>query len=256
LGVPKQADVEADSWSNWYVVSHCNSMQNMFSSRRGIVFFAIKHAAFLVVLAAFVIGLAPGAMLCSVYLALVGFLLLFAAGVRKTMLMLASRGGHQMETLSNVVTILLVAGCLVLVIYLLFVTPLAIASTFLFVDFAVAFVTLFFVLRFIRDTVYLILGRYLVSHPKRFVSIVAYMSSATLQLRVAWLSAVIITFLQIIFSYLLSLFPELHTTFLFNSNLTTRTHGLDNLPRGTLRKLEMGATPKIAARSPSLASGV
>lgn len=158
----------------------------------------MKHALFLAALAVFVLGMTPTSLLCTVYLCLLGFLLAFAAGIRKMLRYFAYRGGHGWETGYNVFSILTVAACLALVIYFVLVSPLAAASTFLFVDFAVAALVLVFTLRFIRDSVYIGMGLYLKTRPKQFVSVVAYMSSATLQMKIGWLAAVFVVVLQIV----------------------------------------------------------
>ena len=66
--------------------------------------------------------------MCTIYLCLLGFLLLFAFGIRKMLRYFAYKGGHGAETLSNVFSILTVAACLALVIYFVLINPIAAAS--------------------------------------------------------------------------------------------------------------------------------
>jgi hypothetical protein len=65
------------------------------------------------------------------------------------------------------------------------------------------------------------------SHVRQvLVSTIYYLEHLTLQAQSYWIGSFIVTTLQLLLGYGLSLFPKLHSTLLYNPYLTTRTHGI------------------------------
>ncbi len=238
LGVPARPDVEEDCWVNWYLLTLATSLQGHCRTGTGMFMLVIRTAVFFVLLAAYVMAISPASLLCALYLLLLGLILgVFVAGMIRTFKLLA-RVYPPFDHVSRGLTIALVFSSMFVFVALVFVWPVSIAGSFNLVDLIVGIGLLLLTLRFLRNLIFVLICVRLRNRPKLLLTTIYYVSKITLQMQLMWISAQVVVLLNVLLGYVLSFFAQLHTSFLYNPHLTSRTHGLDSLPRGSLRKLE------------------
>jgi hypothetical protein len=233
LGVPPRRDVEDDSWANWYILSQALDLKSAFSGKMSTTISVCIHIFFAAVLVAFIISIQPASLLCAIYIALLGCLVMFLLGLRRLVTL-----RKQKRAFFSVLHILLDVAAVVVVLAFLIFKPLPIISAFGIVDYVVGIILILFFLRWIRDTIFLIFGPRLRHSPKTLVAMIHYTEYCTLQAQIYFVAAFFVVALQLLLGYVLSLFPKLHCTLLYNPHLTTKTHGLDNIQKGIVRKIE------------------